>query len=108
MDLSGCLAIYTVVVILIVVVMYKLGKTIWASILFASIIGLILLFIINPPSEIDPWSTGTESMSAIYLLIVLLTPIYVTIYALTMAWNNSRSGCDSYRLCEAINKFSVN
>jgi len=89
-SLDSSLVIYLVALILIIIIMYKLGCTIWASLLFGFIIALIILIIIYPPSQINPWTANYESNSSIYLLILFLTPIYVTIYVLFRAWNDRR------------------
>lgn len=90
MDLSSCLIIYIFVVILIIIICYKLNRTIWSSILFGSLIGMVFLLIIKPPSEINYWSTGTESSSAIYLMVMVLTPLYVIVYSLVRAQSDIR------------------
>jgi len=90
MELGSALIIYLILVIIAIIIFYKLGLTIWGSFLYAFVIGLIILLIIVPPSDIDPWSTGSESTSAIYLLILFVTPIYIAVYALIAAWKNKR------------------
>lgn len=96
--LDAALLIYVVVIILVIIIAYKLNCTIWASLLFASIIGLIILCLIYPPSKLNPWTTNSESNSSIYLLILVLTPIYVALYALTLAWRDRRH-CGFKPLC---------
>ena len=93
MDLSTCLVIYLIIVILITVWMYKTKHTIWASLLYGLIFGVIVLIIIQPPSEIDPYSTSVESTSALYLLILILTPVYVIIYSLRCGYFDYRKVC---------------
>jgi H+/gluconate symporter-like permease len=90
MDLSTCLVIYVIVVLIITLVMYKTCHTIWASLLYGFVFGLVLLLIIEPPSSIDPYSTGVESTSTLYMLIILLTPIYIAIYSLKIAFYDKR------------------
>lgn len=90
MELSSCLIVYFITVVLIAVVSYKIGKTIWSSLLISLVIGFVLLMIIEPPSSIDPWETGTESTSAIYLLIVFITPIFVLLFAFLTAIKHNR------------------
>ena len=90
MDLSICLIIYVLIVLLITLIMYKTKHTIWASLLYGFSIGLILLLIIEPPSSIDPYSTGIESTSTLYIMIMLLTPIYIAIYSLRIAHYDRR------------------
>ena len=70
--------------------MYKTAHTIWASLLYGFIIGLILLLIIEPPSSIDPYASGVDSTATLYIMIMLLTPIYVAIYSLRIAHYDRR------------------
>lgn len=86
MELSMCLIVYLITVIVIVLWMYKMNRTIWASLLYGLIFGMIVLLVIQPPSNIDPRTTGMDSWSALYLLIFLITPIYVALYALRAAY----------------------
>lgn len=95
MDLSLCLIIYLVVLILVVLWMYKTKRTIWASLLYGLIFGMLILLLIYSPSEIDPYSAGVESNSALYLLIFFLTPIYVAVYSLNAAYFDHRGRCSS-------------
>jgi len=89
-SLDVSLLIYIVVLIVVIIFMYKLGCTIWASLLFGFIISLIILCCMYPLSKLNPWSTNSESNSSIYLLILILTPIYVILYALTLAYADKR------------------
>ncbi len=90
MELGNALLLYLLIVIIFIIIFYKLNLTIWASLLYAFVIGLAVLIAVQPPNEIDPWSTGSESTSAIYILILFLTPIYVVIYALIKGWQDKR------------------
>ncbi len=92
-SLDSSLLIYVVVLILVLVIFFKLGRTIWASLLFALVVGLIILIIIHPPSKLNPWTTNSESNSCLYLLILILTPIYVTLFALVIGWRQMRLCC---------------
>jgi archaellum biogenesis protein FlaJ (TadC family) len=91
--LDSSLLIYLVTLILILIIFYKLGCTIWSSLLFAFVISLAILVVIYPPSKLNPWTANCESNSSIYLVILILTPIYITIYALVLAWNAKRRCC---------------
>lgn len=90
MDLSVCLTIYLLTVIIITLIMYRTYHTIWASLLYSLTLGLILLIVIQPPSCIDPYSAGIESYSTLYIMIMLLTPIYIVIYSLRIAFYDKR------------------
>jgi hypothetical protein len=84
------LIIYILTVVVISLLMYKTCHTIWASLLYGLVLGIITLIIIQPPSSIDPYSTGVESTSALYLLIFFLTPVYIAIYSLKIAYYDYR------------------
>jgi hypothetical protein len=91
MDLFVALLIYLIIVLLVTIFLYKLRRTLWSSLLCALIIGFLVLIFSKSPSDIDPHSTNTESNSAIYLLILFLTPVYVFIYAFVSAWKDKRA-----------------
>lgn len=90
MDLSMSLIIYVIIIIIITLWMYKTSHTIWASLLYGLIFGMLVLIIVQPPSSIDPHSTTVESTSALYLLIFFLTPIYIALYSLRAGYYDCR------------------
>ena len=90
MDLSMSLIVYAITIVIISLWMYRTSHTIWASLLYGLILGMLILIIIHPPSSIDPHSTTVESTSALYLLIFFLTPIYIALYSLRIAYYDYR------------------
>jgi CDP-diglyceride synthetase len=93
-----CLVIYIITVIVIVLAMYKLKRTIWASLLWGLIFGMMVLLIIQPPSDIEnKYNTTMESSSWLYFLIFFMTPVYVVIYSLTAAYYDFQPDCSKFQ-----------
>ena len=89
-EFSLSLLVYLVVVILVTVLFYTIRRTIWGSLMCGLIIGFLVLIGLTPSMHIDPQSTSTESNSAIYLMIMLLTPIVIVLYAFVSASKDKR------------------
>jgi hypothetical protein len=92
-----CLVIYFITVVVIVLCLYKLKRTIWASLLWGLVLGMIVLLVIQPPSDINnKYNTTVDSSSWLYFLIFFVTPVYVIIYSLRKAYYDLKPDCSNF------------
>lgn len=89
MDLTASLLIYLGIVVFSILIFIKLDIRPISSIVLSLLIGQIILIILTPPTAIDPWK-DTDSTSAIYYLIQIITPIILLVYVIVTAWNDRR------------------
>ena len=89
MDLTAALLIYLGIVVFSILIFIKLDIRPISSIVLSLLIGQIILVILTPPTAIDPWK-DTDSTSAIYYLIQIITPIILLVYVIVTAWNDRR------------------
>ncbi len=89
MDLTASLLIYLGIVVFSILIFIKLDIRPISSIVLSLLIGQIILVILTPPTAIDPWK-DTDSTSAIYYLIQIITPIILLVYVVVTAWNDRR------------------
>ena len=88
MELYLVLTTYFIVLIILIFVFYKYGIYIWSSIILSIIFSFLILNILKPLSAIDP-DVDIGSTYILYIIIQVLTPIIVFIYAILMAFNDT-------------------
>jgi hypothetical protein len=82
------LLVYLLVTVFLLLILRRLGYWAWSALLLASVVGFVVLLTLCPPGEINPWEES-ESISAMYILIITLTPILVVCYAIYAALRNA-------------------
>jgi hypothetical protein len=87
MEIFGGLIVYLIFVLGLIIILIRSHIKIFSSIVIALIFGQIIINIICPPQNIDPWCEVT-SMTALYFTIQIVTPIIVVIYALYRAFGD--------------------
>lgn len=84
MELYLILIVYFIILICLIFVFYKYGINIYSSIILSMIICFLLLNILKPPINVNLEEEDSITYF-IYILIELLTPIFIFIYAIIMA-----------------------
>ena len=77
------------VVLIIIVILVHSGIRTKASLVLGAAISMIMLIIIKPPAEINPW-VESEAILGIYSLIMIGTPIIVVAYSLISAFQDRK------------------
>lgn len=89
MDLTTSLIIYLGIVVFAILLFIKLDIRPISAIVLSLLIGQVILFILSPPTSIDPWMQ-TDSSAIIYYLVQIITPIILLVYLTVTAWNDRR------------------
>lgn len=92
MELSTCLTIYMIVVVITTMLLNRVGIKTRSAVILGLIAGQTILNILVPPTNLNPWGSAEptfNSYSAIYLVIQLLTPVIVIIYSVYIGLHDS-------------------
>lgn len=82
MELATALTVYVVVVVVVMIAFYYIFRiTLWSCMNLAIIFGLIVLIGIFPPNKL--LSGERLPLVATYILILIFSPIFIIIYALS-------------------------
>jgi len=92
MELTKALLCYLGSIVLIFLIMLRLGLYPISAIIITLLLGQIILNIIKPPYTVDA-VTGSDSSTALYVVIQIGTPIVVIIYVFDRAFNDRKSLC---------------
>lgn len=90
LTLTRALILYLLAVIFTFAMVFFVAKIRWfSSLIFALLVGQILLFLIFPPNKLSLWSELNSSVG-IYEIIRLFTPALIVIYTVSMVFHDHR------------------
>ena len=90
MDLQSVLWLYLILIFVLFVVLFRYTFHALEAFIISITVGLIILFIIYPPGDIDIESEKLSS-TALYMFIVTITVFIILIYAIFSAWRVRKS-----------------
>lgn len=93
MELQNALLCYLGIVVLFFLIFLKLGIYPVPSTILSLVLGQIFLNILAPPYSLNSIDQ-TDSSSALYVVIQIVTPIIVVIYVFVSAFDNRKKLCD--------------
>jgi len=89
MELNNALLCYLGIAILFFLIFLRLGIYPVPSLVLSLLIGQIALLILAPPYALDPIQR-TDSSSALYVVIQIVTPVIIIIYVFISAFENRK------------------
>lgn len=89
METWVALIAWLVIFILVLLVSRHYRISTWSAIALATLIALIVMSIVKPPTELDI-RTGMNGWGALYWLVMFLSPILLVIYIISAAIKDRR------------------
>lgn len=89
MELGNALIVYLIVTIALVIVLIRLRIRTFSAIAIGLLIGQIILNFLAPPTTVSPFCES-NSVTALYFLVQIATPVFLVVYILIMGVNDKR------------------
>lgn len=89
MELGSVLIIYLIITIALVILFIRLRIRTYSAITLGLLVGQVILNFLAPPTNVSPFSES-NSVTALYFLVQIATPVYLIVYILIMAINDKR------------------
>lgn len=89
MELGSALIVYLVITIALVILLIRLRIRTYSAIAIGLLVGQVLLNFLAPPTTVSPFSES-DSVTALYFLVQIATPVFLIVYILIMGINDKR------------------
>jgi len=89
MELGDRLIVYIVVLFAVILILFRYGLKLSASIIVAMVVAQVVLLFLQPPYDVDS-EMETKSIYALYSLIMIVTIVTMYAYSLVSAFDEYR------------------
>jgi len=89
-ELNHALIIYVIIVIILVIIFIRLRIHTISALILGLFLGMIVLDIMFPPSNLNNLTGSSASEVSIYIVIQIITLFMVIIYTFITAWKDKK------------------
>ncbi len=94
MELSTALTVWVVVVVVLYVLFYAVGRSWWSSLAIALLTGLVLLLFLFPPNQVRNFTSSNLNIG--YGTVIVGTLVVLSWYIIERSLSDVRPGSKNY------------